>query len=735
MNIEAKIEKSVDKLETKHEDKNPIGEKKRVSKENNGLNPQKSIKGKQLKGGVVNKSYEKGKKAGTKLKELPKATSLLESGRKELKEPLAQLTGHENGLHGSSGLLKGSVKQLSTENIADTKMGSQPSDATEESITSAQQLSNAIKQLKNGRKELPGSSGLLKGSVKQLSTENIADTKMGSQPSDATEESITSAQQLSNAIKQLKNGRKELPGSSGLLKGSVKQLSTENIADTKMGSQPSDATEESITSAQQLSNAIKQLKNGRKELPGRSGLLKGSVKQLSTENIADTKMGSQLFADLNSITNSRKQQPVDNIRKKEYLNPGLLSVGEDVDTSLQVAIKSFKISTNENVIVSKELLEYKQTKWKDVGLSPTLINVLLSLGYDFPSPVQYQCIPSIINGKDVLVRAKNGSGKSLSFLIPIIQRIDPLEQSLQAVVVAPTRELALQIARFARSLCKDLGIKSCPLIGGSNITDDMIRVSSGVQLLIGAPGRLYSVLSRKMCTVGNNPLIVFDEADKLLDSVFYEQISKFLEILPRKRQMCLFSATFPQSAKTFINTNMKTPEYIKISNEYTLFNIEQFYCFVNMVTKLPCLQSLLAALDINQCIIYVNAIKNCQPLAKKITEMGYSCYFIHSKLSQDERNLILHNFSKNRTKILVSSDITTRGTDVQGVNVVINFDLPKSSESYLHRLGRAGRFGTRGCCISMIKEDEMQTIQSYATFVGAPIIACKGGELKKFCKD
>lgn len=557
--------------------------------------------------------------------------------------------------------------------------------------------------------------------------------------------------ELPQAIKQLESGRKELGEPLAKLPGSKKELTgvSGQLADNRkelpagMMQLPNgekvlpSAPKEVLTSAEQLANAIKQLKSARKELPGFSGQLTSGTKQLSDENIKDTKMNNKQGADLNSVSNGRKQLQTftDNIKKKEYLNPGLLSTGEDADASLQVAIKNFKISTNEDDIVSKELLEYKQTKWKDVGLSAKLINILLSLGYEFPSPVQYQSIPAIIKGKDVLVRAKNGSGKSLSFLIPIIQRIDPEEQSLQAIVVAPTRELALQIARFARSLCKDLGIKSCPLIGGSNITDDMLRVSSGVQLLIGAPGRLYSVLSRKMCSVGNNPLVVFDEADKLLDSVFYEQISKLLDVLPRKRQMCLFSATFPQSAKTFINANMKTPELIKTSNEYTLFNIAQFYCFVTLPTKLPCLKSLLTALDINQCIIYVNSIKHCQPLAKKITEMGYSCYFIHSKLSQDERNLILHNFAKNKTKILVSSDITTRGTDVQGVNIVINFDLPKSSESYLHRLGRAGRFGTRGCCISMISEDEIQAIQSYATFVGAPIIACKGGDLKKFCKD
>lgn len=421
-------------------------------------------------------------------------------------------------------------------------------------------------------------------------------------------------------------------------------------------------------------------------------------------------------------------------KKKEYQNPGLESSNEEGDALLQNSIQNLRISTNADEIISKELLEYKNVKWSDLKLSAKSTKVLTSLGYNFPSPVQYQSIPEILAGNDVLVRAKNGSGKSLSFLIPIIEKIDTENNNLQAIIVAPTRELALQIARFARSLCKDLDIKSAPLIGGSNIKDDIIRVSSGVQLLIGSPGRLYSILSKKLCQIDTNPLIVFDEADKLLDSLFFEDIYSLLRLLPKKKQMCLFSATFPQSTKSFISINLNNPKLIKVNNEYALLNVTQFYCVVDVETKLPCLKSLLACLDINQCIIYVNSINHCQTLAKKITEMGFSCYFIHSNLSQDERNHIFHNFSKNKTKILVSSDITTRGTDVQGVNVVINFELPMSSESYLHRIGRAGRFGKKGCCISIIHESQLQLIHSYAQFVGTPVAPCAGSELKKFCK-
>lgn len=459
-------------------------------------------------------------------------------------------------------------------------------------------------------------------------------------------------------------------------------------------------------------------------------IAKKAISDLETENSNGT-------TKKDFLKNQKKSFSEENLKnKKEYKNTGLEleSVANENEVSLQNSIQNLKISVNSNDVVSKELLEHKNVKWSDLKLTSKSIKVLTSLGYNFPSPVQFQAIPEILAGSDLLVRAKNGSGKTLSFLIPIIEKINVDENSLQAIIVAPTRELALQIARFARSLCKDLNIKSAPLIGGSNIKDDIMRVSAGVHLLIGSPGRLHSILSKNLCKIDNNPLIIFDEADKLLDSVLFEEMYNFLRLIPKTKQLCLFSATFPNCTKSFINTNLNNPKLIKVTDDYALANLSQFYCVVESNTKLPCLKSLLTYLDIDQCIIYVNSINNCQILAEKITEMGLSCYFIHSKLTQDERNQIFHNFSKNKTKILVSTDITTRGTDVQGVNVVINFELPFSSESYLHRIGRAGRFGRKACCINIIRNEEIDIINSFASFVGAEISPCSGPKLKEFCK-
>lgn len=393
-----------------------------------------------------------------------------------------------------------------------------------------------------------------------------------------------------------------------------------------------------------------------------------------------------------------------------------------------------KLSADTSKVVNDELFKHRGVKWSDLNISGRTVRAVRAEGFEFPSPVQYQSIPAIISGHDVLVRAKNGTGKSLSFIIPILERIDPDRSMLQAIILVPIRELALQIARVLKTLCKDTGVKSTPLVGGSDLTDDIIRVSSGVHILIGTPGRILDVMGMNICKVDNNPILVFDEADKLLDSVFYESVHNLLCIVPKKRQMCLYSATFPTSIRSFVEMKMNNPRLIKISSEYTLGNISQFFIKINKETKLPCLKSILMSLDIRQCIIYCNYIHGVQMLAQKITEMGFSSYFIHSQMSQDERNTVYHNFSRNKCKILVSTDITTRGIDVCGINVVINFDLPLTSESYLHRMGRAGRFGTKGCCISLIHEEETQVIESFAGFSGSSILPACDESFKSFCR-
>lgn len=454
----------------------------------------------------------------------------------------------------------------------------------------------------------------------------------------------------------------------------------------------------------------------------------------------DRKYQGDIKSNTNSALSTQEPERDSETLIKTFKNLSLDKIQGEQDIKIEnekplsTSQKSTSIAADTESVISNELLSHKNVKWEELKVNSKISSVLRSNGFNFPSPSQNLSLPPIISGQDVLVRSKNGSGKTLSFLIPILQKIDPSKNTLQAIIMVPIRELALQIAKVARVLCKDLNIKSTPLVGGSDLSNDILRVSSGVHLLIGTPGRILDVLERNLCTIENNAIVVLDEADKLLDTIFYESIYRLLAVLPKKRQLCLFSATFPVSTKSFVSNHMKDPKLILVSNEYTLHNISLFYAKVSLDTKLPCLKSLLASLDFNQCIIYCNKINNVQNLAEKITEMGYSCYFIHSNMSQDERNAVFHNFLKNKCKILVSTDLTTRGTDVKGVNLVINFDLPNSSESFLHRHGRAGRFGVKGCCISLIYNSETENLQNYAKFVDKTALPCSDSSFKDFCK-
>lgn len=457
--------------------------------------------------------------------------------------------------------------------------------------------------------------------------------------------------------------------------------------------------------------------------------------KIGKQSFTETKKKS--FAHTNKSSSTKEVSHTTSIEpKKAFKNPSLQPDDTlDAKNSLQSSLKNLKISADTSKVISQDLVAHKNISWPQIGVSSTTSKILEAHGFNFPSPVQFKSIPEILKGHDVLVRAKNGTGKTLSFIIPIIEKIDTTKNTVQAIVMVPIRELALQIAKIARSLCKELNIKATPLVGGSVLSDDIIRVSSGVHILIGTPGRIIDLLERDLCKIESNPLIIFDEADKLLDSIFFESIFKMLNILPSKRQICLYSATFPVSTKSFMNMNMNSPKLIRVSEEYTLYNISLFFAKVTNATKLPCLKSLLLSLNMEQCIIFCNHIDGAQSLAEKITEMGFSCYFIHSKMLQDERNTVFHNFSKNKCKILVSTDLTTRGTDVKDVNVVINFDIPLSSESFLHRQGRAGRFGVQGVCITFIREQETETIQKFADFVGSPIFPCSDASFKNFCKN
>ena len=328
-------------------------------------------------------------------------------------------------------------------------------------------------------------------------------------------------------------------------------------------------------------------------------------------------------------------------------------------------------------------------------------------GYENPSPVQEEVIPVALMGKDIIARAKNGTGKTGSFVIPILEKIDFSQKYVQSLILVPTRELALQTSSTIREIGKYLNVQCMISTGGTNLKDDIYRLYNPVQVLVGTPGRVFDLANKGALDLSRCGILVLDEADKLLSQDFQRVLEGIISYLPQKRQIMLFSATFPLNVKAFKDKYLKNAILKNLMEELTLLGITQYYTYLEEKLKLHCLHTHFQKLEINQAIIFCNTTKRVELLAKKISDMGFSCYYIHARMNQEERNRVYHDFRNNACRCLVSSDLMTRGIDIPNVNVVVNFDFPKNAETYLHRIGRSGRFGHLGISISFITDDDV----------------------------
>jgi ATP-dependent RNA helicase DDX6/DHH1 len=266
--------------------------------------------------------------------------------------------------------------------------------------------------------------------------------------------------------------------------------------------------------------------------------------------------------------------------------------------------------------------------------------------------------------------------------------------------------LALQTSAVVRELGKHMKVECMVSTGGTSLKDDIMRLYKPVHVLVGTPGRILDLSEKGVAILTQCHTLIMDEADKLLSPEFEPLLEKLVLHCSPERQICLFSATFPVSVKKFKDKFIHHPYEINLMDDLTLKGITQFYAFVEERQKVHCLHTLFTKLEINQSVIFCNSVNRVELLAKKITELGYSCFYIHAKMQQSHRNRVFHEFRNGSTRHLVSSDLFTRGIDIQSVNVVINFDFPKTSETYLHRIGRAGRFGHLGLAINLITFDD-----------------------------
>ena len=299
-------------------------------------------------------------------------------------------------------------------------------------------------------------------------------------------------------------------------------------------------------------------------------------------------------------------------------------------------------------------------------------------------------------------------------MIPIIQLIKTDKKNgnaIQALILVPTRELALQISSTVKEIGKYLNVQCMVSTGGTDLKEDIHRLrnlSTPVHVVVGTPGRVFDLSVKKIMNLSKCGIIVLDEADKLLSQDFEKTVENIIKRLPHQRQIMLFSATFPSDVRKFQEKYMPNSVMKNLMKELTLLGITQYYTYIEEKLKLNCLHTLFQKLEINQAIIFCNATIRVKLLAKKVMEMGMSCFFIHAKMDQQERNKVFHDFRNNACRCLVSTDLMTRGIDIPNVNVVINFDFPKNSETYLHRIGRSGRFGHLGIAISFVTDDDLK---------------------------
>ena len=363
----------------------------------------------------------------------------------------------------------------------------------------------------------------------------------------------------------------------------------------------------------------------------------------------------------------------------------------------------------------------KGLEFEEFGLKRDLLMGIFEAGFEKPSPIQEESIPVALTGRDILARAKNGTGKTAAFVIPALEKINPKVSKIQCLILVPTRELAMQTSQVCKTLGKHLGINVMVTTGGTGLRDDIVRLQDSVHIVVGTPGRILDLAGKQVADLSECPMFIMDEADKLLSVEFTPVIEQLLRFHPKDRQVMLFSATFPLSVKDFSDKNMVSPYEINLMDELTLRGITQYYAYVEEKQKVHCLNTLFSKLQINQSIIFCNSTNRVELLAKKITELGYSCFYSHAKMAQQARNRVFHDFRNGVCRNLVCSDLLTRGIDIQAVNVVINFDFPKNAETYLHRIGRSGRYGHLGLAINLINWDDRFNLYNIERDLGTEI--------------
>jgi len=359
----------------------------------------------------------------------------------------------------------------------------------------------------------------------------------------------------------------------------------------------------------------------------------------------------------------------------------------------------------------------------NMGLQENLLRGIYAYGFEKPSSIQQRAIVPLSKGRDVLAQAQSGTGKTATFSIGILQQLDYSLMECQGLILAPTRELAQQIQRVVLALGDYLSVRCHACIGGTRVRDDINKLQAGVHIVVGTPGRVYDMLSRRVLRPDHIKVFVLDEADEMLSRGFKDQIYDIFQSLPSNVQVGLFSATMPPEAVEITQKFMRNPVRILVKrDELTLEGIRQFYISVEKEDwKLDTLCDLYDTLNITQSVIFCNTRRKVDWLTDKMRGREFTVSSTHGDLDSREREIILNEFRTGSSRVLITTDLLARGIDVQQVSLVINYDLPRNLENYIHRIGRSGRFGRKGVAINFVTRDDVATLRELEQFYNTSI--------------
>jgi translation initiation factor 4A len=364
--------------------------------------------------------------------------------------------------------------------------------------------------------------------------------------------------------------------------------------------------------------------------------------------------------------------------------------------------------------------------WEDLQLKPEVLRGVFSYGFEHPSPIQRKAIGPLMSGRDIIAQAQSGTGKTGAFSISAQNMVDVEKNHTQFIILGPTRELATQIYEFNMSIGKHLkGLNVKLLIGGVDSELDIEEMNKQVpHIIVGTPGRVHDMIRRSHINTNKLRLIILDEADEMLSQGFKEQIYRILQYLPKNVQVALFSASIPEELNILTTKFLRNPQEILIKKDMlTLEGIMQYYVAIESDQhKYLTLKDLYGKISVSQCIIYCNSVKRVSDLYDAMLEDEFPVGRIHSSMDKEDRERSYNEFKKGKYRVLISSNLTARGIDIQQVSTIINFDLPRDVHTYLHRIGRSGRWGRKGVSINFATRFDFKRLKEFEEFYSTQIM-------------